>query len=134
MLATIPKSATRAKIARDPTRTGLLRPSNRRKISAVATAPASTRNGTKSPRYLGAMYPHNMSAAPALPEARSSKRVRATLPTDLGRKAVINPQILRRKSSGDEAGRLAVRYSLSKRTPFNAVGGLVGRVTHGNTR
>ena len=36
--------------------------------------------------------------------------------------------MLSRKSSGVEATRLGVRYSLSKSTPFSAVGGVAGRV------
>ena len=47
--------ATAAKAASDTVLTCLRHPSNRRRMSAVATAPASAKNGTKSPRYRGAM-------------------------------------------------------------------------------
>ena len=53
--ATMPKTATTAITATEPMRMGRLRPSNRRKMSASATALARTKNGTKSPRYLGAI-------------------------------------------------------------------------------
>src|SRR6516225_1023501 len=109
MLATMEKRATNDSTAKAATLTDRLPPSKRRKMSAAATALARTRNGTKSPKYLGEMYPHNISAAPALPAARRSRRVLATWPTGLGRNAVTRPQRLSKKSRGVDAGKLAVR-------------------------
>ena len=133
IFATMLKTATTAMSPVAPNRMERRRPSRRRKRSAMPTALASTRIGMKSPRYLGAMYPHKSKAAAAPPAANRRRRVRATLPSALGRNAVTRPQILRRKRRGMDAGTLEVRYSLSKSTPPTAVGGLVGSVTYGNT-
>ena len=55
MLATMVNRATSVMTANVPIRNRLVRPSIRRQMSARATALASTRKGTKSARYRGAM-------------------------------------------------------------------------------
>ena len=121
MLATMLKSATTAMTATAATRIRRRRPSSRRKMSAIPRHWPVREMARSHPDISARCSPTTSARRPHCAAARRSRRVRATCPTALGRKAVTRPQMLSRKSRGVDAGTLAVRYSLSKSTPLECL-------------